>query len=342
MSTHFFIFDAVKTNWVYKFIKYLKKVYFRNDKRVAAYVVCVAIATVFWFLNALSKTYTVKIVAPVEYTNLPNNKTLANNLPENFEMTIRSHGFTILRRKLIFLLGPLSFNVNEMTNNRMLETKKTSFAFPTRQFLTEMSYQLSNDIEIVSMSPDTLFFRFDQMSQKQVNVKPQVIVNLKKQFQISGKITTEPNSVVVSGPQSTLDTLQFVYTKAKEFNAVDQSIKVKAEISPIKELFFDRQSVELSIPVEEYTEAQQSVLVMLTDAPANVKVKLFPARVKISFLVGLSRFSEIHSEDFKLAVSYTDIEGGLQRLRIKIVSAPTFLYDVKITPEEIEYLIENE
>jgi len=238
-------------------------------------------------------------------------------------------------------LGPLSFNVNEMTNNRMLETKKTSFEFPSRQFLTEMSYQLSNDIEILSMTPDTLFFRFDQMSQKQVKVKPLVNVNLKKQFQISGKITTEPGTVVVNGPQSTLDTLQFVCTKAKEFDAVDKSIKVRTEISPVKELFFDPQSVELIVPVEEYTEAQQSVQVMLTNAPTNVKVKLFPARVKVSFLVGLSHFSDIHAEDFKLAVSYSDIEGGQQRLRIKIVSTPAFLYDLKINPEEIEYLIEN-
>ena len=313
----FFIFEAVKTNWVYKFVKYLKKIYFRNDKRVAAYLVCVIIATCFWFLNALSKIYTVKIIAPVEYTNLPNNKTLANNLPEKFEMTIRSHGFTILRRKLIFLLGPLSFNVNEMTNNRMLENKKNNFAFPTRQFLTELSYQLSNDIEILSMTPDTLFFRFGQMDQKRVKVKPLVKVNLKKQFQISGEITTEPNTIVVNGPQSALDTLQFVYTKTREYNAVDQSIQVKAEISPVKELFFDPQSVELVVPVEEYTEAQQLVPIALTDAPLDVKVKLFPARVKVSFLVGLSRFSEIHPEDFKLTVSYSDIEGGQQRLRIK-------------------------
>jgi YbbR domain-containing protein len=222
-----------------------------------------------------------------------------------------------------------------------METKKTSFAFPSRQFLTEMSYQLSNDIEILSMTPDTLFFRFDQMSQKLVKVKPLVNVNLKKQFQISGKITTEPSTVVVNGPQSTLDTLQFVYTKAKEFNEIDQSIQVRAEINPTKELFFDPQSVELIVPVEEYTEAQQAVPVMLTNIPANVKVKLFPARVKVSFLVGLSRFSDIHPEDFKLAVSYSDIEGGQQRLRIQIVSTPAFLYDVKITPDEIEYLIEN-
>jgi hypothetical protein len=331
----------VKTTWVYKLVKYLKKVYFKNDKRVAAYLVCVAIATGFWFLNALSKTYTVKIVAPVEYYNFPNNKTLANNLPDKFELTIRSHGFTILRRKLIFLLGPLSFNVNEMTNSRMLDIKKNNFALPTRQFLNELSYQLSNDIEILSMTPDTLFFRFGKMTQKRVKIKPVVNVNLKKQFQISGEKSTSPNTVVVSGPQSILDTLQFVYTNPSEFNDVDQSIKAKAEISPVKDLFFDPQWVELMIPVEEYTEAQQSVPVNITDVPANLKVKLFPAQVKVSFLVGLSRFSEIHSEDFKLAVSYTDIENGQQRLRIKSVSVPAFLYDVKITPEEIEYLIEN-
>ena len=308
---------------------------------MAAYLVCVAIATGFWFLNALSKTYTVEIIAPVEYSNFPRNKTFTGNLPDNFEMTVRAHGFTILRHEFSFLFGPLSFDVNDMTNNRMLDNKRTSFAFPTRQFLNELSYQLSNDIEILSMTPDTLFFRFGKMTQKRVKVKPVVNINLKKQFQISGEKTTSPNTVVVNGPQSILDTLQFVYTKPLEFAAVDQVINVKAEISPVKELFFDPQSVELIVPVEEYTEAQQSVQVMLTDAPDNLKVKLFPARVKISFLVGLSRFSEIHPEDFKLSVNYADIEGGQQRLRINVNSVPAFLYDLKITPEDIEYLIEN-
>ena len=336
-----FIFDAVKTNWAYKFFKYLKKVYFKNDKRVAAYLVCVVIAAGFWFLNALSKTYTEKIIAPVEYFNFPNNKIFSGNLPEKFEMTVRAHGFTILRHKFSFLFGPLEFNVNEMTSNRMTDSKKTRYAFPSRQFLTELSYQMSNDLEILSMTPDTLFFGFGQMSQKKVKVKPTVKLNLKKQYQISGEIKVNPDEVLVSGPQETLDTIRFVRTKIQEFNAVDKSVNTRTELMPEKGLFFNRQTVDLAIPVEEYTEAQQSVLVMLTDTPDNVKVKLFPARVKVSFLVGLSRFSEIHPEDFKLAVSYAEIEGGKQRLRIKMISAPAFLYDIKITPEEIEYLIEN-
>jgi len=341
MLTLFFIFEPVKTNWVYRVLKYFKKVYFRNDKRVAAYFVCVAIATCFWFLNALSKTYTVDLVVPIHFVNLPNNKTLASKPPERFELKIKAHGFTILRRKLSFLFMPLEFNVNEMTNNRMTKSHKSSFAFPARQFLTELSYQVSNESEILSMNPDTLYFKFDQMGQKRVKVKPQIIVNLKKQYHVSGEIKTNPDSVIVNGPQSILDTLKYIYTENQTYHAVGEPIRAAVKISQIKELFFEPQTVELTIPVEEYTEAQQSVPVIILNQPTNLKVKLFPAKVKVSFLVGLSRFSEIHPEDFKLTVSYADIKDRKPRLKITTVSTPAFLYELKIAPEELEYLIEN-
>jgi len=341
MSALFFIFDAVKTNWVYKFVKYLKKVYFRNDKRVVAFLICVGIATGFWFLNALSKTYTVDMVAPVKYTNLPNNKTLSTQLPEKFELKIKTHGFTIIRHQLSFLFMPMEFNVNNLTNNRMMERRRNSFAFPTRLFLSDLAYQLSNELEILSMSPDTLFFKFDQMGQKRVKVKPIVAVNLKKQFQISGDITATPDSVQVNGPQSVLDTLHFVLTELQKFNAVDKSIQAEASLKNIKETFFEPLEVAIDIPVEEYTEAQLSVPVLLTDSPSDLTIKLFPTKVKVTFQVGLSRFQNIKPEDFKFSVSFSEIRDGKQRLKILQESTPAYLYDIKITPEEIEYLIEN-
>jgi len=341
MSALFFIFDAVKTNWVYKVVKYLKKVYFKNDKRVAAYLICVAIATGFWFLNALSKTYTVDIIAPVTYVNFPDNKTLSSRPPEQFDLKIKAHGFTILRHRLSFLFMPLEFNVNDMTSNRMKESRKSSFAFPSRQFLTELSYLLSNDMEILSMSPDTLFFKFDQMGQKRVKVKPNLKVNLKKQYQISGDTKSTPDSVNVYGPQSAIDTIKFAYSEILRFNDADEPVQTTAKFSPLKEIYFEPQQVELSIPIEEYTEAQQLVPVLLTGQPAEAKVKLFPPKVKVTFQVSLSRFSEIKSEDFKLTVSYSDIQEGKQRLKITAESIPSYLYSLKISPEELEYLIEN-
>jgi hypothetical protein len=322
-------------------MKYLKKVYFRNDKRVAAYLVCVAIATVFWFLNALSKTYTEDINVPVSFVNFPNNKTLASKPPEQFDLKIEAHGFTILRYKLSFFFVPLEFNVNEMTRNRMTESNKNSFAFPSRQFLTELSYQMSNEVKIQSMSPDTLFFRFDQMGQKRVRVKPVLKINLKKQFEISGDTKITPDSILVHGPQSVLDSLRFIPTETLLLEGADHTVNSQSRISPIKGLYFETPSVKVNIPIEEYTEEQLSVPVVLANQPPDLKVKLFPSKVKISFQVGLSRFSQIHPEDFKLSVSYSDIKEGKLRLKINPELNPAYIYALKINPEELEYLIES-
>lgn len=341
MSTLFFIFEAVKTNWVYKTIKYIKKVYFKNDKRVVTYLVCVGIATSFWFLNALNKTYTVKMVVPVSYTNLPNNKTLDNQLPDKFDLIIKAHGFNILRHQVSFLFMPFEFNVKEMTNDRMIDRKKNSFAFPARQFLTELSNQFSNEMDILSMNPDTLFFKFGQMGHKLIKVKPMLNISLKKQYQISGDIKTIPDSIMVNGTQSVLDTLHFVMTDLQTFNSVDQHIETETSLSKINEVYFDIQKVVINIPVEEYTEAQLSVPVFVKDHSPNVNIKLFPGKVKVTFQVGLSRFLDMRPEDFKLSVAFSDIREGKQRLKVTTELTPEYLYDLKITPEEIEYLIQN-
>lgn len=332
----------MKTNWVYKAVKYLKKVYFKNDKRVVAYLVCVLIATFFWFLNALSKNYSVDMKVPVTYYNFPDNKTLSNNPPDQFNLKVRAHGFTILRHRLSLFFLPMEFNVNEMTNNAMINNHKSSYAFPSRQFLTEIAYQLSNDMEILSMNPDTLFFKFDQMGQKRIKVKPQLIVNLKKQYQISGDMKSIPDSVTVYGPQHNIDTLQFAPTELLQFNNTDQPVKTQAQIIKIKDLYFEPKKIELSFPVEEYTEAQQLVPVLIDSLPDNLNIKLFPPKVKVSFQVGLSRFSEIKPEDFKLTVSQNDIKDGNPRLKISVKSMPSHIYDMKIIPEELEYLIESD
>ena len=331
----------MKTNWIYKLVRYLKKIYFKNDKRVAAFVVCVAIATGFWFLNALSKTYTVDMNVPVRYINLPDNKTLANQLPDKFDLRIKAHGFTILRNQVSFLFMPLEFDANDLTDNQMMDKRRNTFAIPSRQFLSKLSYQLSNELEILSMNPDTLYFRYDHTSQKRVKVKPVVMVNLKKQFQVSGKMETKPDSVIINGPQSLLDTLHFVSTEPQKFNEVEHPIKTEAPLQKLKDSFFETRKVEINIPVEEYTEAQLSVPILMINKPSDLNIKLFPAKAKVTFQVGLSRFQEIHPEDFKLTVNFSDIREGIQRLKITIGSTPAYLYELKISPEEIEYLIQN-
>lgn len=283
------------------------------------------------------------MLVPVTYTNLPENKILTNKLPDKFELTIKAHGFHILKHKISYFFSPLEFNVKVMTDNRMTISKRTNFVYPSRQFLTELSNQLSNEneMEILKMIPDTLTFKYDKMGQKWVKVKPLVTLDLEKQYQISGEITTTPDSVLANGPQSVLDTLNVITTNLKRFNSVTEPVKEMVSLPKINEVFLDTANVTINIPVEEYTEEQLPVPVVLKDQPEDMIVKLFPDKVKVTFQVGLSRFHDIDPEDFKLSVSYKEIQEGEQRLKVIVESFPSYLYDLKVTPEEIEYLIQH-
>lgn len=283
------------------------------------------------------------MMVPVTYTNLPKNKILANKLPDKLELTIKAHGFHILKHKISYLFSPLEFNIKEMTDNRMNISKRSNFVYPSRQFMAELSNQLSNEneMEIIRIKPDTLFFKFDKMGQKWVKIKPLVTVDLEKQYQISGEITTSPDSVLANGPQSVLDTLEIVTTNLKRFNSVTYPVKESVSLPKLNEVFLDTSNVTVNIPVEEYTEEQLSIPVRLTGQPSDVVVKLFPEKVKLTFQVGLSRFHDINPEDFTLTVSYNDIKEDKQRLKVKVESFPSFLYDLKVTPDEIEYLIQH-
>lgn len=266
---------------------------------------------------------------------------MANKLPEKIELTMRAYGFSLLRQEISFLFAPLEFDVNELTNNRLTESRRNSFIIPARNFLSGLSASLSSDIEILGMNPDTLFFLFDRSGEKRVKVIPDIRINLKKQHQLSGEISVEPDSVSVNGPKSVLDTISQVRTVFQKFDQLEETLEKEIQISGIKNVNTDYQSVKLKIPVEEFTEAQQYVPVTVKNIPDGINLKLFPSKVKVAYQVGLSRFAGIHPEDFLLTVDFQEIQKGAQYLKIRIEKTPAFIYAVLLNPEEIEYLIEN-
>lgn len=312
----------------------------KDDRRLMVFLVCLVIATVFWFLNALNKKYTVDLTFPVKYTNLPKNKILANSPPDQFTLKVDSWGFTILRHKLSMAFSPLVFNVNEFTSGQMENSPNSKFRIGTRQFINRLSNQVSNELKIIEIQPDSLYFNFDRLVRKKVKVKPNITYDLKKQYYVSGEITTEPDSVEISGAESILDTTFFVLTKAQHYKNLDKDIQRNVLLETSKSYKVDPTRVILKIPLEEFTEKQVLVPITVTNVPDNVNVKLFPDKARVSFMIGLSHFSDVTDKDFRLTVPYAEIEAKNEILKISLNAEPPNILSVTVNPEDVEYLIE--
>ena len=330
--------NQLRNNKIFRLLRRLIK---SPNKRVVIYLVCVGIATIFWLLNMLGKEYTTDLELRVKYGNLPKNKVLVNELPKKITLHVNAYGFTLLRHKLNLSFSPLLFNITDITRNAMESGKRTGYIVLANQYISEISSQLSSDVKVLGIKPDTIRFSLDKIIQKKVKVYPNVNIEVKQQYQVSGQMRIKPDSVLVSGPRFMVDTLKRVFTEYRHYKFVSKLIQEKVRLATINDIEFAQNQVQLTVPVEEYTESQMLIPIFVENAPDSIHLKLFPNRVKATFIVGLGSYSEITPSNFRMVVSWNDRKPEGSMLKVQIRKVSPFVKSVKITPEEVEYLIER-
>ncbi len=311
----------------------------KNDKQIVVFLVCLLIASVLWFLNALSKDYSTTVSYPVKYVNPPKNQFLANNPPDKLELDVDAHGFTLLRHKLSLSFSPIILNLANITRNQ--KSNSGNYSIITRNLLSRISEQVSNEITITDIHPEILEIEFDSLKTKMVPVRLNVATEFKPQFNLKTPIHSDPAEVKVTGPSIVLDTLQFLNTKFRSFTKIDIDIEKTVELILPEKITAVPQKVDVKIEVEKFTEKELVIPVQVKNKPENTVVKLFPSEVKILFSVGLSEFDKIKTSDFEASVDFSTIQAGTENLQVTIDKKPALNQLIRYNPERVEFLVET-
>jgi hypothetical protein len=320
-----------------------KKRNISDNKKVISYLVFVFIATIFWFLNALSKDYTTTVSYPVNYKNLPKDKILIRELPDKLFLEVKGGGFALLRYKISTAFQPINLNVSHQINNKKTRNNILHYIMHTNNTQTKrnISRQLNKDINLQKIIPDTIGLHFANIIQKKVPVVPNVEITYASQFSLDGKITTIPDSIIASGPSTVIDTLQKVYTSLLEFNELDRNTKRNTSLKKIDKISFSNKRVVVKIPIDRYTEASQLIEITPINTPDSLNLRLFPAKIKVNYKVGLNNFNKIGENDFKVIVNYKNLTSKSDFLKIKLKKYPENIKDIEISPSKVEFIIEK-
>ena len=312
---------------------------FRNDKRVIVFTICLFIATVLWFLNALSKDYSTVIAYPVKFVNPPKNRFVAAELPSKFELKVEAHGSVLLQHKLSLLFSPFIINISEITKD--LVSVSGVYNIQTSGLLSHISNQMGKEITIIGIQqPEYFSIILDSMATKSVQVLPSVRLNFKPQYKLKGKIEVSPERITIKGPANILDTLSVLYTKPRVFEKLDTDIERSVKIEYPANTEINTGKVTLKIPVEKLTEKELKIPVQLKNNPDNLTVKLFPSEIKVTFLVGLSEFGKVDAAQFSAVADYNEINRETTYIQVKIENKPDNIENIRISPETVEFLIE--
>lgn len=309
-----------------------------SKKKIAIFSVFVFIATIFWFLNALSNDYTTKLDYPVNYFNYPNNLLPQSELPENISVTVNAYGFDILWK--LTVSKPLEIDIQKHAVKDKTDQKK--FIINTNVFTDELFPNIAN-IKVLSINPEVIVFETRKIESKKVPVKTDISYSFKELYMQSGPMYIKPDSIFLFAGKNDLKKVKYVETGKKEFKELDDTLFTKLKIKPIQNINFSVGLITLIVPVEKFTEKSIPVPVIVKNCPDSLRLITFPKESKMTFKITLSHYDSISYNDFELFVDYNDIsKNKSEKLQIYIKGYPKSVKDIKLSPDYLEFVIEKQ
>lgn len=301
--------------------------------KLSAFVICLVISGFLWLSHRLNQTYFYSISVPVKFVNLPANKIILNELPDHLRFDIKTSGL-----KLFFVL--LNKPFNEITidfNSLKGDNKQHSYSISSGNINLKSATKL--DVDIRKISPDTLFFAGKRGITKNVAVKAVVMANADKGYIVSKPIIS-PLFITINGDSIAVNGVDSVSTAPLYLNNLNSNYNGKlALIRPSENVYLNLNEVNVTIQADKILEKQIEVPVSVQNAPAGTHIKLFPAKVKITYSSAMNNFDEINENSFKAIVNYHKHRNDMNKLPVELSIIPTQAKILSVEPSEVEFLV---
>lgn len=301
------------------------------------FVVSIFIAAVFWLLIKLSDTYNETYHFKVNYFNAPKGKNISRLIDSTLDISFKAKGFTILRLNLFENMEKININLKTID---MMSKDGDVYAINTDELKGKIGSAIGISKQYVTISKPTIGFVMEKLSKKEINVRANLSLDFEDQYDLYEKAKVIPSRVKVFGPRSILDTLTEVKTQRivlKKLNA-DREVKVGITHPYSGLLQFDPEIVTIKLRVEKFTESAIETPVDVSGI--KLKIKTFPAIVKVNFKVAQKDFNNISPSQFRVIPEVGGINLlKVDKLHLVLIKKPDFIRNEWITPTDVEFLI---
>lgn len=297
-----------------------------------------AISAGFWVLQKLDDTFEADIRVPLELVGVPKGTIITAPLPEEVVITVQDRGtnlFNYQRRSKGIQPIRLDFSVYD---NGSVAGKATVSATDVQRAFQQ---QMSSSTQVVRLTPSKFEFHYNRGMSRRVPVKFIGKVTTVQQNYLQ-QITLSPDSVTVYAPKPMLDTLRYAYTESQDFTDLTKTTTFNLRFPKISGVKAVPETIQMTAHVDYYTEQTVQVPVIGLNFPAGITLKTFPAIVTVKYRVGAANARLIRPENFVLAATYEELlAGGNQKLRLQPRSVPEGVSNIRIYPQEVDFLLEQ-
>ena len=285
-------------------------------------------AAIFWFFSALGKNYDSRINYPIEFIFDSDSLVAVKPLPEYVDVDVSGGGWDLFKETFWFGSDPIIFELDNPAAIRYL-TRPT--------ILPIVSGQL-DEYRINFLFTDTLFIDIDQKVSKRVTLQlDSTKISMGEDFRLISPVQVIPDTALVYGPSSFIDTLSSEYYVELEAEEIDKDFDrfVKLGLPEKFEIYSNPPSVNVKFEVTQFDRLEMETLVEMQNFPEDSSVYLSDPKIVVKFVVQNELREDYYPEDFKIVVDYNLINEADSTAPAIVVFHPENVIEVETVPDSL-------
>ncbi|MGL4993481.1 MAG: hypothetical protein ACRC6R_05045 [Bacteroidales bacterium] len=305
----------------------------RINNEVLTFSFFILLASLFWSLQVMRDEVSFTYHIPIYVVDQPENIIITSELPM-IEVKLKDKGAQLLNLWKRSMTIDVPFNPKYKEQSRLLLT--------TEELNNFIQRKLPTTTQIVSISPNFVSLYYSIGSSKQIPVEVIARMSIANQQILSGKIKSNPSFVTAIAPTHILDRIHTAFTDTIQAGVLSQTTDFSINIKSVEGVRFIPDKIDVTIPVETFTEKDLIVPIECIGLPSNKAVKTFPSKVNISCFVALSKYKSVSEDMFSVVIKYEDIiKGNNGKAKVELVKAPDFVTNSHLSIDSVEVILEE-
>lgn len=259
------------------------------------------------------------------------------------QVILQSNGFSALGRSLHSHYQHLVVDVS----NSMPEQEDETFVVTTgTRSVVLLSNQRNNLSGIRGVSTDKEYLQL-HLAERHHKAFAPVLTGVEytfvSQFGLDGQPKIAPDSIYLYGSEASLSRIDEVHAVPTVVANIGKSDYHRVDLdkscwSKYPDVHPSVNYVDIYIPVQRFTEKSFVLPIQVKGLDSNVRVNLYPPKVKLTVWVPTKDYARLKDDDFRLTVNYSDTVNSSQ-LDVNMEKYPSMVRLKKIVPDNIHFVI---
>lgn len=300
---------------------------------VLTFLLFVVIATLVWYGHAMQSVRNTRVPVLIQYTGKPDAIGLkAPGLPDTVMIEVRDAG----ARLNTYHSDPLRLTIDL---HSYIHGDRGTIYIPSDALRRSISDILQGTSRLIETRPEEISCDFFTEQEKTVTLAFDSELKAANEYQIVGTPTLATRRMKIFGDEKSISAIDTLYTEHREYIDLIDTTKLRCAIAAPEGVRKEKDSVEVQIIAERFTEKKFMIPVHVIGVPEGLHIRLFPKEVEVSVRVGMSHFGQVKANNIHARCIYSPER--TDKLDIELQYTNPYITAAWAYPGVVEFILQQ-